>query len=149
MLTRTLILILGLVLALAAVGCATPADEPKPEPDVGAPTTPDDSSMGLRLAPGLYDLEDGTVQALGILEWRDLEGGFWAIVSNTGADPAEGTVVAVIAPGTDLDETFEALKGKMVLVNGTRFDGVSSRMAGPEVIPTAVEEITDTPGIAE
>src|SRR5512133_4243547 len=116
MTTRTLALILGLVLVLAAVGCAPAADEPTPEPDVGAPTAPDGSSMGLRLAPGLYDLEDGTVQALGLLEYRDLEGGFWAIVSNTGADPAEGTVVAVIAPGTDLDETFEALKGKMVLV---------------------------------
>jgi hypothetical protein len=149
MLKRTTILLLSLALALtlAAVGCS-PADEPDvAEPDVGTPAT--DDSMGLRLAPGLYDLEDGTAQALGILEWRDLEGGFWAILSTTGADSAEGTVVAVIAPGTDLDETFESLKGKMVLVTGTRFEGASIRMAGPEIVPTAIEEITDTPGIAE
>ena len=145
MTTRIMVLILGLVLALAVVGCSPAADEPKP--DVGAPAT--DDSMGLRLAPGLYDLEDGTVQALGILEFRDLEGGFWAIVSNTGADPAEGTVVAVIPPGTDLEETYELLAGKMVMVTGTRFEGASIRMAGPEIEVTSIEEITDTPGIAE
>jgi hypothetical protein len=147
---RTRILLLGLTLALAltAVGCAAPADEPEPtQPDAEAPVT--DDAAGLRLAPGLYDMADGTVQALGILEWRDLEGGFWAILSTTGADPAEGTVVAVIPPGSDLDETYKSLEGKMVTVTGTRLEGASIRMAGPEIEVTAIEEISDTPGIAE
>lgn len=147
---RMRILLLGLTLALAltAVGCAAPADEPEPtQPDAEAPVT--DDAAGLRLAPGLYDMGDGTVQALGILEWRDLEGGFWAILSTTGADPAEGTVVAVIPPGTDLDQTYETLKGKTVMVTGKRLEGASIRMAGPEIEVSSIEEITDTPGAAE
>jgi hypothetical protein len=148
--TRTMMLLLGLTLAisLGALGCAAPADKPEPVPpetEAPAPETPaDGDAAGSQLAPGLYDLADGSVQALGVLEWRDLEGGFWAILSTTAADPAEGTIVAVIAPGTDLDDSLKALKGKTVMVTGTRFEGASIRMAGPEIVPTAVEEISDT-----
>ena len=36
--------------------------------------------------PGMHEQEDGTVQAVGILTFRDLEGGFWAVVAYEGPD---------------------------------------------------------------
>jgi hypothetical protein len=35
------------------------------------------------------------------------------------------------------------------VVTGTKLDGTSIRMAGPEIEMTSVEEISDTPGPAE
>jgi len=100
---------------------------------------------GLRLANGLYDQEDGTVIALGTLEWIELEGGFYAL---TGSPEGDGNI-AVIANADDFADELDALLGKTVSVTGTRFDGASIRMAGPEVVITSVEEISDTPGAAE
>jgi hypothetical protein len=141
MTTRIMALILALSLALALVACS-----PGDEPDVEAPD--DDPAAGLRLAPGLYDLEDGRVQAIGTLEWVDLEGGFWAVTDGTAAGD-EGGNVAVIANGDELDDELSALDGRAVSVIGERFDGASIRMAGPEIIAETVEEIDDTPGAAE
>jgi hypothetical protein len=139
--TRMVTVIMALSLALLLVACS-PADEP----DVEAPG--DDPAAGLRLAPGLYDLEDGSVQAIGTLEWVDLEGGFWAVTDGTAAGD-EGGNVAVIANGDELDDELSALDGRTVSVIGERFDGVSIRMAGPEIIAETVEEIDDTQGAAE
>jgi len=134
-------LILTLSLALVLIGCS-----PTDEPDVEAPG--DDPATGLRLAPGLYELEDGSVQAVGTLEWVDLEGGFWAVTDGTAAGD-EGGNVAVIANGDELDAELSALDGRMVSVIGERFDGASIRMAGPEIIAETVEEIDDATGEAE
>jgi hypothetical protein len=139
--TKMMSVILALSFALLLVACS-PADEP----DVDAPG--DDPSTGLRLAPGLYDLEDGRVQAVGTLEWVDLEGGFWAVTDGTAAGD-EGGNVAVIANGDELDDELSALDGRTVSVIGERFDGASIRMAGPEIIAETVEEIDDTQGAAE
>lgn len=136
--TRLPALLMAALIALALVGCSSPA-----EPDNGA--AGDDGSAGLRLANGLYDLEDGTVQALGTLERIDLEGGFYAI---TGSPEGEGNI-AVIANADAFADELEALTGKTVSVIGTRFDGVSTRMAGPEIVVQSIEEISDTPGAAE
>lgn len=133
---KTRILSLALVLALAFVLTACAAEE---SPPVG------DGAAGLRLANGLYDQEDGTVIALGTLEWVDLEGGFYAI---TGSPEGDGNI-AVIANADEFADELEALLGKTVSATGTRFDGVSIRMAGPEIIVETIEEISDTPGIAE
>lgn len=136
--------ILGLILALALgavlVGCAATAE---PEPDVGAPI--DDGSTGMRLANGWYDQADGTVLALGTLEWVDLEGGFYAL---TGSPEGEGNI-AVIANADEFSDELEALVGTTVQITGTRFDGASIRMAGPEIVIEEIEEISDTPGAAE
>jgi len=139
--------LIALTLAFALVGCATP---PGTEPGSGS-TPPADggAASGSRLAPGLYDLEDGTAQALGTLEYRDLEGGLWALVGGTEAEGNLGEVVAVVANPDEFADQLQALKGKTVLVTGTRSDGASIRMAGPEIIVTAIEEISDTPGAAE
>ena len=145
MFTKTTSTLIALVLAFALVGCAT-----SPEPGTGStPPVDGGGASGSRLAPGLYDLEDGTVQALGTLEYRDLEGGLWAIVGGTESEGNLGEVVAVVANPDEFADQLEALKGKTVLVTGTRSEGVSVRMAGPEVVVTAIEEISDTPGAAE
>lgn len=139
--TRRL-LALALVLSVALILVACAAEEEPPADEVP------DGSAGLRLAPGLYDLEDGTVQAIGTLEWVDLEGGFWAVTGATGENP-EPTTLAVIANGNELADTLEPLAGKQVSVLGRRLDGASIRMAGPEIEADRIEELSDTPGIAE
>lgn len=137
--TRIPLILIVLVLALALTACAG-----KPGSDEGS-LPPSEEPAGLRLANGLYDQEDGTVLALGTLEWVELEGGFYAITGS----PEGGGNIAVIANADDFTDELESLLGKTVSVTGTRFDGASIRMAGPEIIVTAIEETTDTPGIAE
>jgi len=133
MFTRIALSALALALAFALVACA--ADEPAP------PT--DDPAAGLRLAEGLYDLEGGMVQAIGTLAYVDIEGGFWAVV---GGDDA---TIAVIQNADEFTDAIPALDGRTVSVVGERFDGASIRMAGPEIIAQSIEELSDTPGIAE
>lgn len=140
-----LVLALAFVMALALTACAT---SPK-EPDVGVPPADGGAASGSRLAPGLYDIDGGKAQAVGTLEWKDLEGGFWAIVGGTESEGNLGTVVAVIANGADFADQLEGLEGRTVMATGTRLDGASIRMAGPEVEIDSVEEISDTPGAAE
>jgi hypothetical protein len=139
--TRKTLVAISLVLALMLVGCTAAA----PEPDAGNPG----DAAGIRLAAGLYDQEDGTVLAIGTLEWRDIEGGFWAVIGGTEAEGTAGDVAAVLAGIEKDDATYTALAGKTVEVKGTRNEGASIRMAGPEITVTAITEISDTPGIAE
>jgi hypothetical protein len=134
-------LILALSLAIVLTACSSAE-----EPDVEAPA---DDPAGTRPAPGLYDLEDGSVQAIGTLEWVDLEGGFWAITGGTAAEGDDGLTIAVIANGDELDDELSALDGRTVSVVGERFEGASIRMAGPEIVAETVEEIDDMPGPAE
>lgn len=147
MLARMTLIGLATALALALVGCAAAPKagsglEPEPVPQ-------ESPAAGMRLAPGLYDLADGTVQAIGTLERSDLEGGFWAVIGGTEAEGDVGKVVAVIANGDALADELTALEGRTVDVLGTRLEGASIRMAGPEIEATSVTEISDTPGPAE
>jgi hypothetical protein len=148
MLKRILAMLAAGILAIALVGCASDAGM---DPGEGAPPPAVDggAAAGSRLAPGLYDLEDGTVQALGVLEYRDLEGGLWAIIGGTEADGNIGSVVAVVANPDEFTAELNALSGKTVMVTGTRFTGTTIRMAGPEVVVNEIQEISDTPGPAE
>jgi len=143
--TRTaLLMVLALVLALTLGACAA-----EPETDTGFGPGTENPSTGLRLANGWYDQADGTVLALGTLEWVDLEGGFYAL---TGAPASEGETtgnIAVIANADEFASELEALVGKTVQVTGTPFEGASIRMAGPEIVITSVVEISDTPGATE
>lgn len=142
MFTRIAAASLALLLAFALVGCAA---EPE-TPDSSLPPV-DNSTSGMRLANGLYDLEDGSRQAVGTLAYIDLEGGFWAITGALGAEPDAVTVV--IANGADLESELKPLEGKTVFAVGTKAEGVSTRMAGPEMNVDRIEEISDTPGVAE
>lgn len=145
MFARMMMIALTAVMVLALMGCSTTS----PVGSTPEPLPAENPSAGSRLAPGLYDLEDGTVQAVGTLEYRDLEGGFWAVIGGTEADGNVGTVVAVIANGIDFEQQLKALDGRTVMVDGTRLEGVSIRMAGPEIEATSVRELIDTGGAAE
>jgi hypothetical protein len=90
------------------------------------------------MAPGLYDLEDGTVVAVGTVEYHDLEGGFWAVVGGTEAEGDAGEVVAVLTNGEEFAEQFRANEGLSFEVRGERAGDVSVRMAGPEIVATSV-----------
>lgn len=138
------------VLLVVAAGCsgAGQSSEPVVSPPEQPAEQPSESpSAGMRLANGLYDIDGGKAQAIGILEWVDLEGGFWAI---TGKPESEGDGnIAVIANSQEFQRQLEPLKGKLVNVIGKRLDTASTRMAGPEIEMESVEEMSDTPGIVE
>ena len=141
-----LMLVVTVLVAAGLTGCSGPKP-PTGGSDVAPPVA--DPTTSTRLAPGLYDIEGGRVQALGTLEFRDLEGGFWVVVGGTQAEGDFGKTVAVIANGDALKQQLDALKGQSVSVLGTRAEGASIRMAGPEIVAETVEAVTDTPGPAE
>lgn len=143
MVERSLAMLFAPVFLFALVGCASAE---APAPVTGAPPTKEDPAAGSRVAMGLHDLGGGAVQALGMLEHLDLEGGFWAITRGTGD---AGEVVAVIANGDELSGTLGPLEGRVVMATGTRSEGPSIRMAGPEMVATEVVEVSDTPGAVE
>lgn len=141
-----------MVLAMGLTGCAS--SQPETTPVAPAPSVDEQEPMpgdaaGLRLAPGLYDLENGKVQAVGTLEYSDIEGGFWAVIGGTESEGNVGETVAVIANGDDFEAELAPLKDKQVTVTGERLHGASIRMAGPEIAMESIEEMSDTPGIAE
>jgi hypothetical protein len=90
------------------------------------------------MAPGLYDLMDGSVVAVGTVEHRDLEGGFWAVIGGTAAEGDQGAVVAVIANGDEFADEFRGNAGLSFEVYGERAGDASVRMAGPEITATRV-----------
>ncbi len=147
--TRIIALALALLLGLTLGGCSSEATPEADEPGVQTPADAGDEAAdgagddvaggidtGTRPANGLYDQGDGTVIALGTLEWVDLEGGFYAL---TGSPEGEGNIV-VIANAGEFADQLEALTGSDVIVTGTVVEGVSIRMAGPEV---AIDSIGD------
>jgi len=142
---RITLLLAAFALAAVSVACAA-----SPTPDTPPPgAVPTDPAGGTRLAPGLYDMPGGTVQAIGTLEHRDLEGGFWAVIDGTGAGGEQGTVVAVIANADEFVDETRQLEGLAVVVEGTRLDGASIRIAGPEIEATRIMAATDTSDPAE
>ncbi len=142
---RRYLAVLMCLAALVAVATAcSPAEPPESAPPPTAPGDPTGSS----LAPGLYPLPDGTVQAIGTLEYRDLEGGFWAVIDRSAAAGAEGTVVAVIANADEFPAETGSLEGLGVIVAGTQLQGASIRMAGPEVEASSITS-SGAPGPAE
>ncbi len=78
-----------------------------------------------------------------MLEWVDLEGGFFAVVDVAETEAAEIRVVAVIANSEELEDELLASRGRYVEVLGEAFDGVSIRMAGPEILAEEVRPLLD------
>jgi hypothetical protein len=127
-----------LILSLAVLaGCSAPT------PPAKTPGRPGGPIGATRIAPGLYDLAGGTVQAVGTLEWRDLEGGFWAVTGVSATTPDVPAVVAVLTNAGKDDPMYTALAGQSVRVLGKRLSGVSVRMAGPEIAVTSITAFTD------
>lgn len=147
---RTLPIMLAVATALtvaAVAGCtAAPPVSVAPGGTTGNPAA-GGGPGATRIAPGLYDMPDGTVQAVGTLAWRDLEGGFWAVVG--GAGGSSDTVLAVLTGAGKDDPAYSALAGQPVMVVGTRVEGASVRMAGPEIQVKSIEAFTDVNGPAQ
>jgi hypothetical protein len=146
------LLVLGVVIATLPVtltSCGAGGADESPAPS--ASSTPGGAPAGgTKMAPGLYDLEDGTVLAVGTVEYRDLEGGFWAVIGGTEAEGDVGKVVAVVANGDEFAQQFTQLEGLSAIVKGTRLEGASTRMAGLEITATSVVAASDAaPGPAE
>jgi len=136
--------VLMATLPVALAGCGAGASDTPPAPT--ASSTPAGAPAGgTKMAPGLYDLEDGTVQAVGTVEYRHLEGGFWAVVGGTEAEGDVGKIVAVIANGDAYARQFTENEGLSFIVTGTRLEGASTHMAGPEIEATKVVATSDTP----
>ena len=150
MLTRIGSALLVLAIAGSLAGC-TPTKAGQAS-ESSSPTTgqPADSGLptkegdGTKLEPGLTQLADGSAQAIGTLEYRDLEGGMWVILAATQAAGGAAKTVAVIANAGDLGSTLQTLKGTQVIARGTKLDGVSIRMAGPEFNVTSITKAEDT-----
>lgn len=136
----TLTLVVVAMVAVLLSGCAASQSNPRQQPLPAA---------GTRIAPGLYDMPDGTVQAVGTLEHSDLEGGFWKIIGGTASEGNAGVTVVVIANGDDLASELRSLEGKTVMAVGKRQQGASIRMAGPEMVAEKIEELPDTGGPAQ
>jgi hypothetical protein len=130
-----------LVFALAGSLCACAAEKPAQDPGKRPPVSQSPGgAAGTQLAPGLYKQADGTAQAIGTLDYRDLEGGTWVILGGSEATGDVGQTVAVIANAADLGSKLDKLKGSQVIATGEMLDGASIRMAGPEMKVTAIEK---------
>lgn len=140
---RALVLAAIALAALALVGCTSDGGNSSGNSDGAS----DGGGADTGRAPGLWDKGDGTSEAIGMLQWIDLEGGFWAIVDNT-AD-GDGTVVVVIQNADEFTDTIASLKGRMVIATGTIHEGPSIRMAGPEMIADSIEAFDAPAGAAE
>jgi len=129
--------------AAGLAACSSGAgDAASPAPSATASVAPEgapaEPAAGTRVAPGLHDLEDGIVVAVGTVEYRDLEGGFWAVIGGTEAEGDAGTVVAVLTNGDQFANELRGNEGLSFEVYGERAGEVSIRMAGPEITATRV-----------
>ncbi len=132
------LLLLALLLAstVAFAACADDSEEPsttvpatETSTDATSPTDTTSSTDGSpepgeqpgseTPKPGLYEQKDGTVQAVGVLTYRDLEGGFWAVVETSDAAKAEDAdIIAVLGPSDQIPGPIGSYENKYVSVIG-------------------------------
>lgn len=139
------VLVVALLAAGFTTGCAADSQTPSPstEQPPAAPVDGGDAA-GMKLAPGAYDQPDGTVQVIGTLEYRDLEGGIWLIGDGTKPADDPAYTLVVIANAADFKSDLEPLKDQAVIASGKRLgDNASIRMAGPEVELISISAATD------
>lgn len=96
------------------------------------------------IRPGLYQLGEGRVRAVGTLRHVQLEGGFWAVAaaapgSVTGSTPNVALVLGIEKLGLD-PASFD---GDYVAVVGTVHGGVSVAAAGPEIDAESIQRLSD------
>lgn len=129
-----------LLVALALAGCSGARDEGDKKPETS--TTDQSPQLSTVAPPGIYDLPDGTTQAVGILTHRDLEGGFWAVVNTSVPEgAASAQIVAVVVPPQGID--LQSMSGRFVSVRGKRQEGPSIYQAGPVIDAASVEVVTE------
>lgn len=132
---RSRIVLIGLLaLTMLVSGCATADDG----------SSNGGTSTDALAPPGLYEQDDGTWQALGLLTYRDLEGGFWAVVDTALPEEADSApVVAVVLPDAGITSKMESLQGRYVSVIGTLPGGVDIYQAGPVIKASSIEEVIE------
>lgn len=137
-------LIAAVLMGVALAGCGTSSPEEPGESSEEASPTDEAPAFEMVAPPGIYEMPGGDTQALGILTYRDLEGGFWAVV-NTAVpeEAATAAVVAVIVPDDDIAPLMEPNRGKYVSVLGKREDGANLFMAGPVIEGKSIEVVSD------
>lgn len=134
-----------LLMALVLAGCTSSETPDEPREESGETSPTDEGPVFEMVAPpGIYEMPGGETQALGILTYRDLEGGFWAVV-NTAVpeEAATADVVAVIVPDDDIAPLMESNIGKYVSVVGNLEDGANIYMAGPVIEGKSIEVVSD------
>jgi hypothetical protein len=82
----------------------------------------------------MTDLGGGRAAAYGWLTEIDLEGGTWEVVSQPPTSSVAGGVVAVLVPGAVTTAQLDKARGVFVGAEGVLQQGVSIRMAGPEIV---------------
>ena len=133
----TLVVLVAAAAGLTACSGGSPSPTPSASPPASAGGEPVGPAAGTKMAPGLYDLDDGSVVAVGTVEHRDLEGGFWAVFGGTEAAGDAGKVVAVITNGDEFAQELRENEGLSFQVFGERVGDASLRMAGPEITANA------------
>lgn len=139
--SQALVVALAVLVMALASGCVW-------IPSPGAPQTPSDGGevpIGENPAPGVYKGNDGAATVVGVLVYRDLEGGFWAIADT--ADPSEAETapsLAVVLPDDTSQvagEYLANLSGKYVSARGLLDDGPNIYMAGPMLLIEFIEQV--------
>lgn len=151
--------LLTLALAATVFACspkATPGEDRGDgvEESTSAPNgdSSEESSRGGEMVPrpGLYKSGGGRARALGVLDYRELEGGFWAVVDAARERDADSAkVLVVISNAKEFEADVKRLEGQFVEVEGVVVDGISIRQAGPEMDVESIEGVRDAPVDAE
>lgn len=138
-------LLSGLLALVILAGCSSGAEDGG-SADPEAPATDESPAFEMVAPPGSYSMPGGTTQVLGILTYRDLEGGFWAVV-NTAVpeEAATADIVAVVVPADeDIGVDLQTFNGEYVSVVGMLNEGPSIYMAGPVIEAQTIEVVSDT-----
>ncbi len=112
---------------LLPIGCAAAPPTPPAPPPQGP-------RGGLPPKTGVETLPGGRVIARGWVNETDLEGGTWLLEDQPPASSIEHTTVAVLLPGTVTVDELSRVRGTYVGAEGVLQQGVSIRMAGPEIV---------------
>jgi hypothetical protein len=150
-----LVILLLLTLTLTASLLSACSDDGGANGEDGTETTTaengsgseDDGSSGGSASeevpdPGMHEQDDGTVQAVGILTFRDLEGGLWVVVDTKDpAEAADADIVAVLGASDEIPGPINSYKDKYVSVVGIPRDA-SVYQAGPFVEMQTIEILT-------
>jgi len=84
----------------------------------------------------------GSAEVVGYLSRSDLEGGFWAVYSSpTTSSVVPPKILAVLLPGSVDEGGIAALDGRYVWAAGRVSEGVSIRMAGPEILVDGIDAV--------
>jgi len=124
---------LMMLLVLTLFGCSGPK---------ATSGTPDGAQAGAD-EPGIHSVRGGRSRVVGTLMTSDLEGGFVGVRLRRPEDSQNATTVVITNSGALPDVKRALDEGwTYVVVTGTMMDGVSVRMAGPEIVADTIEKMS-------